>query len=80
MIEGAKALIEHLNLTRVCSKDVQDAIMAYDAVLKSTVDVFGDILEPSVMIAAIEAGSYIAWRGIMGPKTKEPEPRNVRRI
>ena len=79
MSEGYKAVIERLNLT-ISSRDVQDAVMAYDAVLKSTVDVFGIDVDPSVMIAAIEAGSYIAWRGIMGPKQSDSMPIKTRRI
>ena len=57
-------------------KDLKDAVTAYRAVLQATVDVFGvDKLTSEVMAGAINAGSYIAWRGIMGPKDKDFEPK-----
>lgn len=60
------------NLTR-------DGVMAYAAVLAATREIFGvKGLTENVMIAAIQAGSDIGWRGIMGPKYKEPTA--VRRI
>ena len=55
---------------------LKDAVAAYRAVLQSTVEVFGaDKLTSEVMAEAINAGSYIAWRGIMGPKDTDDKPK-----
>lgn len=47
--------------------DLRNAVMAYRLVLQATQDVLGDrVLQDDVAVEAIKAGSYIAWRGIMG--------------
>lgn len=48
--------------------DTKDAVIAYRMVLETTKEVFGSDCSQDVICKAIEAGSYIAWRGIMGPK------------
>ena len=57
---------------KINNSDTRDAVMAYAATLNATREIFGaDNITPEVMVAAINAGSYIAWRGIMGPKDNE---------
>lgn len=60
----------------ILDKDLQEAVKAYKAVLEATKEVFGDMIEKEggadAIIAAIQAGSYTAWRGIMGPKNDAP--------
>ena len=47
--------------------DVKDAVVAYAAVLKATREVFGEEnMTEDVMAHAVDAGSYIAWRGMTG--------------
>ncbi len=64
----------------ILDKDLQEAVKAYKAVLEATKEVFGDMIERSgsadAIIAAIQAGSYTAWRGIMGPKNDETTKKN----
>lgn len=53
----------------------KDAVLAFAYTLRSTKEIFGEeALTPEVMIAAINAGSYIAWRDIMGPKQTTSYP------
>lgn len=52
----------------IVNRDVADAVIAYRMVLEATKNVFGDDCTQDVICKAIEAGSYVAWRGIMGPK------------
>lgn len=52
----------------IINRDVADAAIAYRMVLETTKNVFGDDCTQDVICKAIEAGSYVAWRGIMGPK------------
>ena len=56
---------------KIRNADVKDAVLAYSEVLKATKGIFGESMSAEVMCKAIEAGSYIAYRGIMGPKTIE---------
>jgi hypothetical protein len=67
---------------KINSPETRDAVMAYAATLNATREIFGaDSITPEVMVAAINAGSYIAWRGIMGPKNNdvsEFQPRRLR--
>ena len=78
-VDSARAQLEELKVqtagiknAKINNPETRDAVMAYATVLNATKDIFGDEnLEPEVMIAAINAGSYIAWRGIMGPKDLE---------
>lgn len=55
----------------ITDKELAEAVKAYKAVLEATKEVFGEKCTESVISAAIEAGSYTAWRGIMGPKHNE---------
>lgn len=60
----------------IMDKELADGVKAYKAVLEATKEVFGDKCTENVITAAIEAGSYTAWRGIMGPKyTIDQQPR-----
>jgi len=78
-VDSARAQLEDLKRqtsgikdAKINSPETRDAVMAYATVLNATKEIFGENgLEPDVMIAAINAGSYIAWRGIMGPKDPE---------
>lgn len=50
-----------------------DAVSAFRAVISATQDVFGEEnMTEAVIVAAIEAGSYMGWRSIMGPKEEPP--------
>lgn len=61
----------------ILDKDLQEAVKAYKAVLQATKEVFGERAgSPDVIIAAIQAGSYTAWRGIMGPKNDAPAKKD----
>lgn len=69
-------VVQDSKITDPASKD---AVRVYAATLNATKEVIGEgNLTPEVIISAIEAGSYMAWRSIMGPK--EPEgPKPIRR-
>jgi ABC-type phosphate transport system auxiliary subunit len=53
----------------IYDKDFAEAVKVYKAVLLATKDVFGENMDVETKIAAINAGSYIAWRGM--PEQKE---------
>ena len=64
-----KMQIEGVEGIKINDKATKDAVMAYAASLKATKEVFGeDAMTSDVIVAAINAGSYMAWRSIMGPK------------
>lgn len=53
----------------VTNKKTIEAINAYEMVLARTKEAVGaDGMTEAVWVKAIEAGSYCAWRSIMGPK------------
>lgn len=58
-------------------REMADAVKAYKAVLEATKEVFGDSCTPEVIQEAIRAGSYTAWRGIMGPKDQQPYGKRI---
>ncbi len=60
--------------------DVKDAVVAYAAVLKATREVFGEEkMTEDVMAHAVDAGSYIAWRGMTGrEETSRTSQQKVR--
>lgn len=60
--------IESQTSSTIRNQDVRDSVIAYRNVLKTTKEIFGVDCTQEVICKAIEAGSYIAWRGIMGPK------------
>lgn len=50
-----------------------DAVSAFRTVINAVQDVFGEEnMTEAVIVAAIEAGSYMGWRSIMGPKEEPP--------
>lgn len=50
---------------------VRDAVNMYQLMLKATKETFGDEnMTENVIIKAIEAGSFGAWRSIMGAKNE----------
>lgn len=54
----------------------RDAVAAFNATLTVTQDVFGkENMTESVICKAIEAGSYVAYRAIMGEATPVPVKR-----
>lgn len=63
----------------ITDKDLSEAVKAYRAVLQATTDVLGN-LDKDTQIAAINAGSYIAWRGIMGGKFKDEDQKKGARF
>lgn len=57
---------------KINSPELRDAVMAFAATINATQEIFGkDNMTQDVIVAAVNAGSYIAWRGIMGPKNKD---------
>ena len=63
-------------LMYIKDSQTKDGVLAYAEVLAATREIFGEEnLTENVMIAAIQAGSYLGWRGIMGPKYTEPTRR-----
>ena len=61
---------------KIENRETRDAVMAYTATLRATREIFGEAaMTPEVMAETIKAGSYIAWRGIMGPKEPETMPK-----
>ena len=64
--------IAGLKDAKISSPETKDAVMAYAATLNATKEIFGsESMTPDVIIAAISAGSYMAWRSIMGPKDND---------
>ena len=62
---------------KINSAETKDAVAAYTATLRATKEIFGEeSMTESVMMKAIEAGSYMAWRSIMGPKEANEEKKN----
>lgn len=66
-------------LTCVRDSQIQDGVMAYAGVLAATREIFGtENMSEDVMIAAIQAASYIGYRGVMGPKyTEQTSTRRI---
>lgn len=63
-----EAYIQQNKSAVIYDADLSEAVKAYKAVLAATKEVFGESSNsPEAIVAAINAGSYIAWRGIMGP-------------
>lgn len=49
-------------------KDLRDSVLAYGNMLQATKNIFGEEkMTENVMIAAIQAASYTAYRNVMGP-------------
>ena len=63
--------------------DLNEAVKAYKAVLSATKEVFGEFVQGEItqaaIVAAINAGSYVAWRGIMGPAEGNTKGKETRR-
>lgn len=81
-VAGLESQVEELRRERfdlakgtIRDTGLAEAVKAYREVLQATKDVFGEEIEKhalySCIEAAINAGSYIAWRGIMGPKSDD---------
>lgn len=59
---------------KVSDSKTRDAVLAYASVLNFTKDIFGEEnMTESVMTSAIKAGSFMAWRSIMGAKDPETQ-------
>ena len=72
--------VDAYTLNGISKHDTQDAVLVYAAILDATKKAFGE-LPPEIMAEAIRAGSYIAWREIMGPKdTAKEKFANARRV
>lgn len=68
-VEALKHYYTGIAKEQVGDSRVRDAVAAYKDVLLATREVFGEErMTANVMIAAIEAGSYVGWRTIMGEK------------
>lgn len=65
---GSIEKIEKAIAAGIINRETADSVIAYRKVLEATKEVFGSDCSQDVICKAIEAGSYIAWRGIMGPK------------
>ena len=63
--------------------ELNEAVKAYRAVLAATKEIFGEYIQGEVnqaaIVAAINAGSYVAWRGMMGPNDEKTKEKNTRR-
>lgn len=69
-----QSISEHI----ITDSDTIDGLIAYERVLRSVKDVFGEEkMTEEVICKAIEAASYGMWRSIMGPK--ETNSRNKQR-
>ena len=72
--EAMKALIETFGFDDLVSMGIEDgavldSVLAYGCMLEMTKEVFGEEnLTEAVMVKAIEAASYTAYRNVMGPK------------
>ena len=61
---------------KINNAETKDAVAAYTATLRATKEIFSEKnMTENVMIAAINAGSYMAWRSIMGPKDNDEKPK-----
>ena len=61
---------------KINNAETKDAVAAYTATLRATKEIFSEEnMTEKVMIAAINAGSYMAWRSIMGPKDNDEKPK-----
>lgn len=75
-IEAAKDTCDELRTqmngarnVKINNPETRDAVMAFAATLNATKEIFGaEAMSGDVIVAAINAGSYMAWRSIMGPK------------
>lgn len=75
-LEDLRVQTAGLREMKVNNRDTRDAVMAYAATLNATKEIFGDSnMTQDIMLAAIKAGRYIAWRSIMGPKQHEENNR-----
>lgn len=79
--DDLKAQTAGLKDMKISSPETKDAVMAFTATLNATKEIFGtEAMTSDVIVAAINAGSYMAWRSIMGPKdTPEPVKTTWRR-
>jgi hypothetical protein len=60
-------LSEGTNVRYIDDRDIRNAVAAFNTTLNITKDIFGeDKMTEAVICKAIEAGSYIAYRAIMG--------------
>ena len=74
------AVFRKKNLGEIEDKQIAESVKAYKTVLEATKEVFGEKCTETVITSAIEAGSYIAWRGIMGPKWADDSVPTRRRL
>jgi len=71
-LDDLKKQTAGLKDAKIEDRDTKDAAMAYAFTLRATKEIFGEEnMTENVMVAAINAGSYMAWRSIMGPKGDE---------
>lgn len=68
------------NIGEIEDKQIAESVKAYKAILEATKDVFGEKCTESVITSAIEAASYTAWRGIMGPKWTDDQNQTRKRL
>jgi 3-phosphoglycerate kinase len=67
MAKELKVLSTGTNIKYIDDKDIRNAVAAFNTTLNVTKDVFGEKnMTEAVICKAIEAGSYIAYRAIMG--------------
>jgi hypothetical protein len=66
--------------TAITDQAIINSVNAFDRILEIVIDRFGEQnMSDAVMCKAIEAGSYCAWRSIMGPKTEGEAKRRSER-
>ena len=62
-----EVLSQGINITYIDDKDIRNAVAAFNSTLNITKNIFGEgKMTEQVICKAIEAGSYIAYRTIMG--------------
>ena len=74
-VDVSKAVSEYKGKVIEDTK-MKDALIMYSHMLGITKEVFGEEnMTESVMMQAIEAGSYAIWRGIMGSKSGDNDKK-----
>lgn len=67
--EEIRAQIKGLEGLHIGDERTRDAVLAYRATIEATQAVFGEAnMTEAVMVAAINAGSYMGWRSIVGAR------------
>ncbi len=71
--DRAQKLISKAETTAIKDPNLLDAVKAFRTVLEYGKEVLGmeAVSNPDVAAELLRGASYVAWRGIMGPKSSE---------